>query len=51
VMTSFGGLPPKNGCSLLNPSTMSWFVTMTVFFRGRVFGRLRFLLGWLSLFG
>ena len=42
VKISFGGLPSKKGCLLLNPSTMPWFVTRAVFFRGRVFSRLRF---------
>jgi hypothetical protein len=31
VNTSFGGPPPKEGCSLLDPSIVSWFVMMTSF--------------------
>jgi hypothetical protein len=43
VKTSFDGPPPKAGCSILDPSTMSLFVIMAFFFLGRVFGELRFL--------
>lgn len=31
VKTSFDWLPPKEGCLMLNPSIMSWFVMMAFF--------------------
>jgi len=34
--------PPKDGCSMLDPSAESLFVMMTLPFVGRVFGGIRF---------
>jgi len=43
VKTSFGGFPPKEGCSLLDPSIMSWTTMMALSSHGKVFSGLRFL--------
>jgi hypothetical protein len=43
VKTSFGGSPPKEVFSLLDHSTVFWFVMMAIVFLGRVFDGLRFL--------
>jgi hypothetical protein len=34
---------PKEGCLVLNPSTVSWVVMMVSSSLGRVFGKLKFL--------
>jgi hypothetical protein len=45
VKTSFGGLPPKEVCLLLDSTTMSWFAMIALIFHGRVFDKLRILSG------
>lgn len=43
VKTNSAWNPPKRGCLMLDPSTMSWFVMMAFSSLGREFGILRFL--------
>jgi hypothetical protein len=43
VKTSFGGSPPKEVCSLLDLSTVSWLAMMAYVSLGKVFDGLRFL--------
>jgi hypothetical protein len=50
VKTSFARLPLKEGCSMLDLSTMSLFGIMAIPSLGRVFDGLRFYCERLSLF-
>jgi hypothetical protein len=50
VNTNFGGPPPEKG-SMLDLSTLFWFVLMALISLRRVFGRLKLLGGWFSLLG
>jgi hypothetical protein len=43
VEISFGESLQKEVCSLLDPSTVSWFTMMAYVSLERVFGKLRFL--------